>query len=107
MLLIPADQAGSFDPATAGGRQVMVVVPYDQYEAAIQANPSASNNASASSSLPAFDQRHVLLLVPVDQLQHFSQLPPSGKQAVVVMPLEQFNQMAATAGSSATPNTSR
>jgi hypothetical protein len=100
VLLIPADDAASFDRSSAGGRDIMVIVPYDQYHPAVQ------GTASGSSSFPGFDRNHVLLLVPADQLKNFSQLSTSDKQAFVVMPLDQFNQMAAagTASSAVQPS---
>jgi hypothetical protein len=91
VLLIPADQAASFDRSSAGGREIMVVVPYDEYHAA--------SGTIASSNIPGFDQKHVLLLVPADRLQSFSQLSTGDNQAFVVMPLDQFNQTTASSAS--------
>jgi len=97
VLLIPADQAASFDRSSAAGRDIMVVVPYDQWR---------SDNTTASTSIPGFDRSHVLLLVPADQVKNFSQLS-SDKQAFVVMPLDQYNQMVAGAPAASAVQPSR
>jgi hypothetical protein len=87
VLLIPHDQAAAFDRSTAGGRDVLVVVPYDRY---VTTTPTAGGPGSQFFA----GKEHVLLLVPNDQLARLSQISTGDRQILVVMPLEQFHRVA-------------
>jgi hypothetical protein len=103
VLLIPADQATTFDRSTAGGREIMVVVPYDRYAVVAQQTPPAtSSGVTASQSFPGFPKDHVVLLVPSGQVKQLSQLSPGDQPIFVVMPLEEYNRLAAVPATSGT-----
>jgi hypothetical protein len=113
ILLVPYDQLGSV--ASGSDRGILVVIPYDKFHQVADLSKLSSSEQAASSASSStitatqgtapmsgermawsdFHRNHVMLLVPADKLQGFSQISTTGERPIyVLMPLDQFNRIA-------------
>lgn len=111
ILLVPYDQLGSVSQASGSDRGILVVIPYDKFHqvadlSKLRSSEQAASSASSSTTTTTqmsgermawsdFHRDHVMLLVPGDKLQSFSQISTTGERPIyVLMPLDQFNRVA-------------
>jgi len=121
ILLVPHDQLQAIGQAAPGnGQEILVVLPYEQFNQVADASRLQSTQSSAgvspsreqtsASGGPGgsvtgweFHRDHVMLLVPQEKIQSFSQISTSGGRPIyVLMPLQQFEQMSGVRSSATT-----